>query len=50
MRISKRKFRRLERRVADLEKAVRSQQKAITFLNYPCEDVKRAFAEAFHQK
>lgn len=49
MRISKRKFRRLERRVADLEKAVRSQQKVVISSN-PYEDVKRAFAEAFHQK
>lgn len=48
--ISRKKFKSLEKRVADLEKAVRSQQKAITSLNYPCEDVKRAFAEAFHQK
>ena len=48
--ISRKKFQILEKRIADLEKAVRSQQKAITSLNYPCEDVKRAFAEAFHQK
>lgn len=31
MRISKRKFRRLERRVADLEQKVRSQQQVIPF-------------------
>lgn len=48
--ISRKKFQILEKRIADLEKIVRNQQKAITSLNYPYEDVKRAFAEAFHQK
>ena len=43
--ISKRKFQELEKRTADLEMAVRSQQKEITSLNYPYEDVKQAFAE-----
>lgn len=43
--ISKRKFQELEKRIADLEMAVRSQQKEITSLNYPYEDVKQAFAE-----
>ena len=42
MRISKRKIRRLERRVADLEQKVRSQQEEITSLKYPYEDVKQA--------
>lgn len=45
MRISKRKFRRLERRVADLEQKVRSQQETITYLSYPYEDIKQAFEE-----
>ena len=49
MRISKRKIRRLERRVADLERKVRNQQKEIISSN-PYEDIKQAFAEAFHQK
>lgn len=39
--ISKRKFQELEKRIADLEMAVRSQQKEITSLNYPYEDVKQ---------
>ena len=47
--ISRKKFKSLEKRIADLEKAVRSQQKVIISSN-PYEDVKRAFAEAFHQK
>lgn len=45
MRISKRKIRRLERRVADLERKVRNQQEEITSLNYPYEDIKQAFEE-----
>ncbi len=48
--ISKRKFQELEKRIADLEMAVRSQQKEITSLNYPYEDVKQAFAGLSRQK
>lgn len=42
--ISKKKLQNLEKRIADLEAAVRNQQKEITSLNYPYEDVKQAFA------
>lgn len=48
--ISKRKFQELEKRIADLEMAVRSQQKEITSLNYPYEGVKQAFAGLSRQK
>lgn len=41
--ISRKKFQNIEKRIADLEKKVRSQQKEITSLNYPYEDVKQAF-------
>lgn len=39
--ISRKKFQNIEKRIADLEKKVRSQQKEITSLNYPYEDVKQ---------
>ena len=42
--ISKKKLQNLEKRIADFEAAVRNQQKEITSLNYPHEDVEQAFA------
>lgn len=45
MRISKRKIRRLERRVADLERKVRNQQEEIIYSNHPYEDIKQVFEE-----
>lgn len=42
--ISKKKLQNLKKRIADLEVAVRNQQKEITSLNYPYEDAKQAFA------
>ena len=42
--ISKKKLQNLKKRIADLEAVVRNQQKEITSLNYPYEDVKQAFA------
>jgi len=50
MRISKRKIRRLERRIADLERKVRNQQEEITSLDYPYEDIKQAFRELSPRK
>lgn len=48
--ISRKKFQSLEKRIADLEAAVRNQQKETTSSNYPYEDVKQAFAELSHRK
>lgn len=48
--ISRKKFQSLEKRIADLEMIVRNQQKEIISLNYPYEDVKRAFAGFSRQK
>lgn len=46
--ISRKKFQNIEKRIADLEKKVRSQQKEITSLNYPYEDVKQVAECLFH--
>lgn len=48
--ISKKKLQNLKKRIADLEAAVRNQQKEITSLNYPYEDVKQAFVGLSRQK
>lgn len=48
--ISRKKFQNLEKRIADLEMAVRGLQKEITSLNYPYEGVKQVFAGLSHRK
>lgn len=44
--ISRKKFQNIEKRIADLEKKVRSQQKEITSLNYPYQKSRKGVLEA----
>ena len=43
--ITKKKFCTVEKRLADLETKVQSQQEKINQINHPYESLKRAFAE-----
>lgn len=48
--ISKKKWKRLEKRIADLEMKIQSQQEEISSHKYPYKALKKAFEEASHQK
>ena len=48
--ISKKKWMRLEKRIADLEMKIQSQQEEISSHKYPYKALKKAFEEASHQK
>ena len=48
--ISRKKIESILKRIADLEEQVQSQQKIIFSLNYPYEDVKKAFEVVSHWK
>lgn len=47
--ISKKRWNRLEKRIADLEMKIQSQQEEISSHKYPYKALKKAFEEASHQ-
>lgn len=48
--VPKGKWKQIEKKLADLEKKVQSQQAEINSQKYPYKALKKAFEEASHQK